>query len=71
MTEDSGENDADKRPRMFGRVVSTEGEIEVTVQGGEGETSEDIEDRFHAAVCQLISAQDELPNEIEDERGFQ
>lgn len=65
------DNDADKRPRMYGRACTTDGEVEVTVKGGEGETVEDIEGEFDDAVDRMVTAQGQLPDEELPERGFE
>ena len=66
-----GDNDADKRPRMYGQAVAENGKIEVTVKGGEGETTDDIEGKFERAVERMLETQGQLPEEEPPEEGFE
>lgn len=64
-----GDNDADKRPRIYGRAADSDSEIEVTVQGGEGEKAEDLTEEFDARVDKLREGVDD--SEEDDRRGFE
>ena len=65
------DNDADKRPRVYARSSTPDGEVEVTVQGAEGETSDDLENQFHDAVDKMVDSQGDLCEEGPDDRGFE
>lgn len=56
----------DKRPRIYGSTATQDGAIEVTVQGAEGETTEDIAETFDEKVDKLIDSQDKL-DDCDDE----
>jgi hypothetical protein len=59
----SKENDADKRPRVYLHSSTSEQEIEVTVQGAEGETSDDVKDNaeeMYDMVKEDIEEDDEV-----------
>lgn len=72
MTEEENhDNDADKRPRMYARATSKFGQIEVTVQGGEGEKVEDLEDPFEEAVETMSDKQEEITEEQTTDRAIQ
>lgn len=67
-----GDNDADKRPRIWGRTATPEGEVEFTVQGAEGETSEDVRETAEETLDNLVDKQEDLTDEDEhEERGYQ
>lgn len=67
-----GDNDADKRPRIYGRTSTPDGEVEFTVQGAEGETSEDVRETAEETLTNLVDSQEELADEDEhEERGIQ
>ena len=67
-----GDNDADKRPRIYGRTATTDGEVEFTVQGAEGETSEDVSETAEETLNNLVDKQEDLTDEDEtEERGYQ
>ena len=70
MTENH-DNDADKRPRVYGRSSTPDGEVEVTVEGAEGETSDDLEDQFQDAVDTMVDSQGDLCEEGSDAKGFE
>lgn len=50
-----GDNDADKRPRIYGKAETPDKEVEVTVQGSEGETTADLEETFEDAVDRMAA----------------
>ena len=56
----------DKRPRLYGQTATKRGEIELTVQGAEGETAEDLSDVFSEKLVELIQAQSAVGNEDVD-----
>jgi len=60
------ENDADKRPRLFGRVEVPGGEIELTVQGSEGESTDDLEGTFDEKLDKLCEKADHIHDEPDD-----
>lgn len=62
----SDNNDADKRPRMYGKVATSDGSVELTVQGSEGEESEDLSEPFEENLQTLLSAADDLDEESDD-----
>lgn len=62
-----GDNDADKRPRMYGKVVTEEGSVELTVKGSEGETSDDLSKPFDTNLQKLVNASDELSDDEEEQ----
>lgn len=64
------EEGVDERPRMYGRATTTEGEVEITVQGSADETAEDIADAFDKRVEKMVRAQGELPEEEISQEGF-
>lgn len=68
-SETVGDNDADKRPRIYGRAADSDSEIEVTVQGGEGEKAEDLSEEFDARVDKLREGVDDEGDD--DRRGFE
>lgn len=51
----NGDNDADKRPHIYG--AATEDGVELTVKGAEGETADDISDTFDDKLDKLSDAQ--------------
>jgi len=67
------DNDADKRPRIWGRTATEDGEVEFTVQGGEGETSEDLKETAEETLDSLVDKQADLNGEDEDKgkKGYQ
>lgn len=69
--EETGDNDADKRPRVYGSASGERGHVEVTVQGGEGETSDDVMDHLHKAVEEMTSAQATLNEDESREPGVE
>lgn len=59
MTDDNdngngGDNDADKRPSIWGKIQTRNATIECTVRGAEGETTPDIKDVFNHRIDHLI-----------------
>lgn len=67
-----GDNDADKRPRIWGRTATEDGEVEFTVQGAEGDTSEDVKETAEDTLNNLVDKQEDLKEDNgEDRRGFQ
>jgi len=68
---DTGDNDPDKRPRVYGRATGDEGTVEVTLQGGEGETSDDVMGRLSEAVGEMTDAQAKMRGENEREKGVE
>jgi len=65
-------NDADKRPRAYGHVEHQGGVLEVTVLGAEGETSDDIADKFEKKVDALLTAREHMmkqDNSLDDSSG--
>ena len=63
------DNDADKRPRIYSRVATKDAEVECTVQGSEGETTEDIKETAEKTVDRLIEQSKGMDNN-ESPRGF-
>lgn len=68
--EENHDNDADKRPRMYARATSKYGQIEVTVQGGEGEEVEDLEEPLEKAVEKMSNKQKEITEERTTDQGI-
>lgn len=60
------DNDADGRPRIYGRTSTPHGEVELTVQGAEGERVTDVADAFDEKLDRLVDAQDDL-NDADDD----
>ena len=61
----------DKRPRLYGKTATKRGEIELTVQGAEGETAEELSGIFSAKLCELIEAQEAVGNDDVDDSHVQ
>lgn len=61
----------DKRPRLHGKTATKRGEIELTVQGAEGETATDLSDMFSAKLNELVEAQEAVGNEEIDDSHVQ
>jgi len=58
----------DKRPRIYTQIQTTYGTVELTVQGSEGETTEDIESTFDDKLDCAVSKQSELADENSDDK---
>jgi hypothetical protein len=63
------DNDADSRPRIYKRATSKHGEVEVEVVGGEGESSEDIEDTATEQFSDAAKTQKDLRTRDEEPSG--
>ena len=50
----------DKRPRIYTKAETPYGSIELTVQGSEGESTEDIEETFDEKLRSVVAAQGDL-----------
>lgn len=64
-------NDADKRPRLYGKIATRDAEVELTVRGGEGEKASDIEGIFDDKLEALAHTSASLPEEETDTKGCQ
>lgn len=60
------DNDADKRPRIYGSVAVNGAEIECTVQGAEGESTEDIQPVFEEELAELVGRSHDIEDEPDD-----
>jgi len=67
----TGDNDADKRPRIYMRSSTTEGEVEVTVQGAEGETVADCSDVADERFRHAVRENETLSKGDDDVAGYQ
>ena len=65
------DNDADARPRIYIHAENSDGKIDVTVQGSEKETTEEIEEKAKEMVGEAIDAEKELHNGGENPPGYQ
>lgn len=65
------DNDADARPRVYMRSATRDGEVEVTVQGCEGEGAGDVASLAAERFDHAVQAQDELAEDDGDRRGLQ
>jgi len=61
----SENNDADKRPRMYGKVATSDGVVEVTVQGAEGEESDYLSEPFEENLQKLLGAADDIKEDTD------
>lgn len=61
-------NDADKRPRIYGRAEGKSGIIEVIIRGGEGETVEDISGYVDDVIERMEESQGKIGDEKEGRR---
>lgn len=64
-------NDADKRPRVYARAITEDGAVETTVQGAEGETSDDVMGHLPEAMEEAKKAHDHIQQDEDDRRGIQ
>ena len=65
------DNDANSRPRISGYLACETAQVEVVVEGAEGESVEDIEAAFDDKLDRLVEAQRDLIEADDDDgRGF-
>lgn len=64
---------ADSRPRVYKRAASKHGEVEVTVEGAEGETFDDIAEEAQEQFEDAVRGQEKLRGRDKDpkEGGFE
>jgi len=55
----------DKRPYLYANFEAPYGKIELTVEGSEGETTQDISDMFDEKLDRVIEAHREITDEDE------
>lgn len=61
--------ESDKRARIYQKIINSEGGLELTVQGAEGETTEDIAPVAEERLEDLMESQAELHEESPERRG--
>ena len=69
MSDSPHDNDADSRPRVYKRVATKHGEVEVTVKGGEGETVDDIADEAKKQFQDAVDRHGEVRKLDEEPTG--
>lgn len=63
--------EADKRSYIYTKFATPYGQVELTVEGSEGETSEDISGLFNEKLDRVLDRQNRLAGDNDDKRGVE